>query len=471
MTAYLIASLVLAAIFLAGSLVSSVEHRAAVVRLTAPAGVLVGLALALWGGDAWRTLGSSRDLMVLAGLAVVLGWWLVLALDRIEGHASQAALFGVAAAALPLFAATQWLVPALMFLAAIALATVLSAYLDKAGAAAACWAVGLCLIAGALYLAAGDGWARPGSLEGTEAALLMAGVGVLLWPLDLPGSWRAAGRASAAAIPLLHAAAFAALAAAGLASQPWAASGVLAVAVMTTLWQEIRSGGEPSPGALSTGACLAAALAVPSLAVPAGIAAVFGATVGSLGAPHVLGTALLGGVVPLSSGWLVLLAAITRSFGSAGGSADLADRLPWLVLAGLAPVVLVAGSLGIAVWTKGVRRAGRLRTVAGEGPLVLSLLGTAFPGAILRLGDSPLGTGRGVTWLLLVALAAGGTTAWILHTRAPATQPAPGASPSVGPPQAGRPERFAALAGLVLTAALGLFAAFVTVMGLKVGFL
>lgn len=476
MTLYIVVSLALAAALAVATYFSRVEYRAAAVRLLSLGGIIAGISLAVGGGNAaWRTLGDERDLVVLAGVAVAAGWALVLALDHVEGHATEATCLAVAACALPLVLAGEWLVPVLMFMAAIAVGAALASHAARNGALVLQLAAGLGLLAAALVTARGDVWARPTSLDGTDAALLIAGAAVLLCPLDRVGGWRAAGYPNAAILPLLHAAAFGVLAAADLAPQPWAASGVLAVTLASSLWHGIRSPEGFAPGPLAVGAALAAALLAPELAVSAGIAAVLSSAIGALGAPYGSGAALVGGAVPLTAGWLVLLAAISKAFRLAGGSEDLVDRLPWLAFVSLAPLVMTAGIVGTVRWMAAARSSGRLRTFAAEAVLLYAVLSVGWPEQMLRLQGSPLGDPSKVFWLVVLALLAGGGVTAYLSAREAATKDEPEASvamePTRTPPQPGSIDRWAGLAGWAGVAAVVGITTFLTLQGLKVGFL
>lgn len=476
MTLYVLVSLALAAALAGATFLSRVEYRAAAVRLLSLVGIIAGASLAVGGGDTtWRTLGDERDLFVLAGLAVAASWTLALALDHVEGHAVEAACLAAAGCALPFVLAGEWLVPVLMFMAAAAIAGALAGHAGRSGELVLQLAVGLGLSAAALISARSDAWARPRSLDGTEAVLLIAGVAVLVCPLDRLGGWRAAGYPAASFLPLLHAAAFGILAAADLAAQPWAASGVLAVTLASSLWHGICSPERFAPGPLATGAALAAALLAPGLAVPAGIAAVLSSSVGALGAPYGLGAALAGGAVPLTAGWLVLLAAIAEAFRFAGGSADLVDRLPWLAFVSLAPLVMTAGIVGTVRWMAAARPSGRLRALAGEGALLYAALSVGWSEQMLRLDGSPLGERSKVFWLVVLALLAGGGMTAYLSAREAATKDEPEAShvvePARPPLAPGSIDRWAGLAGWAGVVALAGMTTFLTLEGLKVGFL
>ena len=476
MVLYVVISSVLAGALAAASFFPRVEYRAAAVRLLSVAGVVVGAGLAIFGGDgAWRTLADDRSLFVLAGVAVAAGWALALALDRVEGHAVEAACLAAAACALPFAISGEWLVPVLMFLAAVAVGAAIAAHAGRNGAFLLQIGVGLGLVAAASIMARGEAWARPASLDGTEAALLIAGVVVLVLPLDRIGGWRVAGYPAAAFLPLLHALAFGVLALADLAPQPWAASGVLAVTLASSLWHGIRSPEDSAPGPLVAGAALAAALLVPELAVPAGIAAVLSSSVGALGAPYGLGAALVGGAVPLTAGWLVLLSAISKAFRLAGGSGELVDRLPWLLFVSLAPLAMTAGIVGSVRWIRVARGSGRLRAFASEGVLTYAALAVAWPQQMLRLEGSPLGDRSKVFWLIVLALVAGGGLAAYLSAREAATKDVPEASPLEMAPRTtlapGSIDRWAGLVGWAAVAGLVGMTTFLTLEGLKVGFL
>ena len=472
MRLYLASSFFLAAILVAAAYVDRVEYRAAAVRLLAPVGALFGAGLAIGGGSvAWRTLGAERDLLVLTGVAIAAGWVLVFVLDRVEGHAAAAGCFGIAACALPLVTAGEWLAPVLMFLGVVAVAVAIAAHLGRSGALLLQIGAGLGLAAAGVILARADGWARPASLDGVEGGLLMAGAALLVWPLDRSGGWRAGGHPAAAALPLLHGLAFSLLAAADLAPQPWAASGVLGATLASALWHGIKAPGSFVPGPLATGAVFAAALLSPGLAVPAGIAAVLSSSIGALGAPYGISAGLIGGVVPLSAGWLVLLTAISRAFEPAGGSADLTVRLPWLTFVSLAPLVMTAGIVGSVRWVREAAPAGRLRAFAADGALLFSVLAVLAARPLLRLDASPLGVRTNVVWLIVLALLGGAAAAAVLQARRPETDEVLQPLTSMEIPEQGRLDRIAAWIGWTGVAALAGIATFLTFEGLKVGFL
>lgn len=476
MPVYLGAALLFAALLAGASYLHLVEYRAAAVRLIGFAGVILGIGLAIGGANSpWRTLTGDRDLMVLAGVGIAAGWALILSLDQVEGHAAAAACLAVGACALPFIATSAWLAPTLMFLALFAVAAALSAHLEKHPVLLAQGALGLGFVGAGLALARGESWVRPSSFGAPETALLIVGAVILVWPLDRFGGWDAAGRPAAAFLPLLHAAAFAALAAADLGPQPWAASGILAAALGSALWHGVRSPERFRPGPLAGGAALAAAVVIPELAVPAGIATVLASTSAALGAPYGFGAGFLGGAVPLTASWLVLLTAVSRAFRLAGGSAELTDRLPWLVFVSLAPLVMTAGVIGAVRWVRQARLSGRLRAFAGEGALLVSLLAAALPAPLLRLVSTPLGERGRVLWLVIVAALAAAGAGSYMQSRSPATETVSeeSVSPARREPERGPTwfRRGAEWAGWAAVAAVAGMTVFLTFKGLKVGFL
>lgn len=441
-----------------------VRRRA--VEAASVAGVLLGVALVIAGqADAgeWRSVAFEARSTTPSGFVVAAAWLVTGALAA-RIRVTEAALTGVAASGLVLALNGRYVVPSLLFwlCASLALAATAGsrprwALLAVSDAALCCGAV--------LHVVNEDTWGF-GSVEGAPLAALAVAAAVraaafVVWG---PGKEAAAVLVAGGGVALVSAHAGSAETSAALAF----AVAAVAVAVAALL----RS--ETGPRLLATwGAALALAVcfASPADAPVAGAAAALAIAAAALW-PYTAGRggvarALMVAAAPLTPGFVVVsggaLAAFERAT-TAGGDAG------WAIVAVLLPAALVAGAVLGA-------RVARTDAPAFAPEAILAtwaLLGAAIAVGIVPslVGDAGLlGDSGGTLALQILALVAGAAGAIGVRRWSPSMEPRPVLGPPAETPSAPvLPQRaewvIAGVAALVVVAT-----AWLTVAGLRVGFL
>ncbi|MFN2389126.1 MAG: hypothetical protein ABR575_05900, partial [Actinomycetota bacterium] len=210
--------------------------------LAATGMALAGALFLVRGPDAaWRGATLDPHAAALAAVAIGCGWlvfWRA-SVDLGRDAFIVAALVGAASSGLALFAATDWVVPALLFWGCNSAALVVLA--GRAGARWATWplvaASDLALAGGALVAQHASGaWTFPGAPEGAAAWLLGAAVALRSGALPRVGPWGLVHGASAPGVPLAIGGAFLLAVRAGLGARPWVAAGAIALSVALAVW-------------------------------------------------------------------------------------------------------------------------------------------------------------------------------------------------------------------------------------------
>lgn len=329
---------------------ASREIRSRVVMAVAGAGVLLGLILVLTDGTDWRTMSLQRPGAAIAGVAVAAAWVVVAALDLGRGHVEHAVFAGVAGSGLVGFSLNDWVVPALLFWGCSSFALLLLVRREH-GRGLVLASVGLSdllLIAGlSLDASTTEAWALPGALDGLPFALVATAAVIRSGAVPALGGWGLLGSPTAAALPLMTGGSFAMLEATAGRSQPWLAVVMLAAGLATSAVTILRESPWMSaigawPVSLSMGATLLApaAGAGASVAAVLAVAAVAVWPYASTGGRRSRG--LLLAFAPATAGFGVIALALSRAFDRSRGSGT-EDSLAWTLAAALLPVALAAG--------------------------------------------------------------------------------------------------------------------------------
>lgn len=451
----LLGALVLPAAFLPGP----TRRRAIEVASVLGAGLGVALVFAGESGAAgWRTVGFEPRFAAPAGVAAAAAWVVTGALAGRRGRAEEVALTGVAATGLVLAATGRYVVPALIFWLCSSAALAAAARVRGRWIWAVLASSDAAVCVAALGRATGDdAWAFGGAATGLTLAALAAGA-VVRGAAHL-------GPVPAATAPLLTGGALV-LAARAATAEPWAAAAVLAGAGAALVF------GRTGPGVAATwvtAVAIASCFVAPELAPLAGVTAVLATTLFALW-PYTQGRggvarALATSLVPLTAGFGIVFAASGEAFERATASAS----LPWTLVAILLPATLAAGVVLGGRTSRADAREFLPEAVLATWLLLAGIVGLAlFP---KMAGDAaPLGDSGGVFALQVVALAAGAAAGVGARRSGVTVEPAYRTLDLAGPPVAELP-RPAAWVALALAVATVAASGWVTVSGLRVGFL
>ncbi len=454
------------------------EGRSRLVGIAGSAGVVLGVALffARHAEAQWRTTTVTPGPVAAAGLAVACAWLLLLVLDRARGDWQTAALTGVAACGLILFAANRWVVPALLFWVASSIALATTA--REATGRVQLWlqlAIGDALLIGALVSNAviDETWSLPSSTRSTTfwlvaaAAILRAGI------VPRIGAWAVADRVPHV-LPLLGGGSFVLLTGVADNEEPWLALALILGALAIALRSLVVARTELAfLGAWPVALMLATLLVVPGAPWQAGAAGLLGLTVVLLW-PHALGRAqvergLMVAFLPPTAGFSAVVAAAVATFDRATATSSIIRSAPWTGVTALLPAALAAGLL------LGVRVSRRIEAERYEPAAVIAtwlvLLAAVVAGLWPRFALE--GSAIRVFTLHIVALSVGVLAA--RSVRASATAAAPIGHTSDFAPHAlelpSSASRTAMWAAAALGAAASAGVAWLTVRGLQVGFL
>jgi hypothetical protein len=324
----------------------------------------VGAAAALFllrhSGAEWRTTLIRPGPAVAAAVAAACAWLLVGVLNPGEGQWQRATLTGVAATGLALFAANEWIVPALLFWAAhsaalwflfedhpqSATARMLQAISDVAFVAAL-----------TTHAISEETWTVPGEADGIVFGLAAVAAVIRVGLLPLVTTDTAEGR-SGPELPLVAGGAFVLVTGLAEAEQPWLGLALVVVAFAMGLWCVLR--GRLDLGVISAWGpvvMLAVLFVVPGAPWQAAAGGLFTLTAALLW-PHALGRAqiergLLLALVPPAAAFSAIVVAAVATFDQSTAGKTLIDAIPWAAVTALLPGVL---ALGIALGTRVARQ-------------------------------------------------------------------------------------------------------------------
>ena len=400
--------LAVVALFSAGS---EPEGRARFLRGLAIAGAVCGLALFFAGPllEGWRTTSFSPSTVRIAGVAIAAGWIMVAVEEdtRNAGRWDVAALTGVAASALALFATNEWIVPALLFAGIASLGIVL--LLDRGSLARLVAVLGIASLVAVLIWRVFDTtqWSLPMPAPTpilwvtVASAVAFAAVPILTEPkrsIVLPAS------------PLALGLAFAIFASVARGGGPVVGLLLVAVAVAASvrvLTTKTASHRLVLLWVVSLTIGLAALSASPYVITRAAVAGLLAAGALTLW-PLALGRAqiergLLVAFVAATAGFNAIAAAATYAFERGSSFERVLEAAPWAGVAAVLPVALAGGVvLGASVGRNDEpEEFVPAAVVATWAFVVLTVMVGVFP----YLGAAT-GTARGVT-LYVVAVLAG----------------------------------------------------------------
>jgi hypothetical protein len=483
--------------------------RRKLVVLVAGAGVALSIAL-LAASESLAEWRSTEPTSLAAPVAVTLACaWVMAALTPPTAMSWRVgALVGVAGAGLVVAATSAWSVPALLFweCQSIALAAVAAPARRRASVWVALFASDGALVAVLIaHALEAEGWRLPADLDGWPMYALIAASVVRSGVLPRLASWGLVETQSAPALPLMTGGAFVLLGPALGSAEPWPAAGLLALATALFAWQLVEH--EVNSALVGSGVVavmMGASLALPAALPAAAIGALVAVTLLTLwplagpgaGPARALATAL----VPPLAGFVALGAAGTDALTRAADATEVTVVVPWgvvsvLVFVTLALAVSVAARIaraesGVAA-AASERGGGRAPKTAGASVLSfarrepVALASGLLAAASVGVSVAPLDVvGRGEiaglpvrsAGLLAAAAALGAVGAGAARRRAGALAPEAVAGPPpsfapLGPAPGGRIDRALVWAAVSLAAGVVGATGWITVEGLRVGFL
>ena len=470
-------------VFMLFTLPLPAADRPRLIRFGAFAGMAAAVGLFFFrGADAsWGAATLRPGSAAVVAAAILCAWTLVAAVASASGRWDVGALVGAAGTGLALFAASDWVVPALLFWVVVSLAT--AASLPPERRSGEVWlALALsdaCLVGGLVASSLeAETWTMPEAVEGWLLMPLAAAVILRTGVLAGAGIWGSGAGAQVALLPLVIASGFALLPSVSTGTEVAIALGLLLVAIGLAAWTVSATVPRVAiVGSWLSGMMLAVAWIAPEVLARAGVAAVLGVTAVALW-PASAGRAqaergLLLAAVPLTVGFGVVVGGAAASFERATTSGSVLESAPWSAFAALLPVALAAGV------TMAAALARRLEPERYEPAAVLATWGIAAIALVLGISPRPdlafSGGGAAATrgmWLYVVALAAAAAAARYIGPRGPlvamkeASMPHPAAPVLSGPVARG-----AAIAAAVAGGAAATAVAWFTYTGLRNGFL
>jgi hypothetical protein len=472
------------------------EIRDKVVRVLCAAGAGVGIALFLArrSGDTWRSVVIEPETAVLAGVAVAVAWVIAAVLLDEDDRWRAAALVGAGSTALVLFATTTWIVPALLFWALTSL--VAGAIALTLRAPAEMW-IGivfsdLCFAAGMIgHVLDSDAWELPSPVAGRAFWFLLAAAILRVGAVPRFGLWRSLGSSAAVALPLLAGGGLVLAAGPAGRVEPWAAVGLLVLALAQAVWGALRQrlevaniAGWPSAIAL---ALIYVAPAVAELAGTAALLALGCLVLWPIASGHAQPErGLLLTLVPPTAVFGAIVYVATRAFDVSTTLDASLESAPWIAVTALIPLVMASGVLLAA--RVGRERAAEVRhawPVGATRLFVAASVAIGFVPGALELPDDVIGSQRSFLTLMAVALGVAALAGWAWNLRHPDHRRAPVPEPTVSPvaPPTSRDarafrstdvplvERVLGIVALALALATFVAIGWITYEGLSQGFL
>lgn len=464
------------------------------------AGFSVALFIFAGSGDTWRTIGLAPEATVIAS-ALFCAWLSVAVTAGVRAQWRPIAHVGIASCGLTLAVTNNWIVPTLLFWVASSLA--LAALLRGRRGPLFAWC-GL-FISDAAFVAGlvgfsleNDVWQLSGSLTGWQLYCVLGAAIVRSGALPGIGAWGFLGPTSASAIPLLTGSSFAAVSLVTAPADRAAAVVALVLSLAFGIWSVARRGLSMSMvGSSAIALLLGCALVSPQALPVAGLGAVVAATGVALWPPALgrgsVERALLLAPFPLSSAFLGVAIAGAATLATAFTAEGAIDKVSWAALGFLliaAAVACGAGAARVATHSPAIdgdvpadqnpeRHEIWPRTQLAWTVIVLrvfalgSVAAALFAPEVFETSERlPLASDRDLG-LFGAAVLAAGLFAWVGGRR-----PSPHVQPRTEPVSRGRPEPAGRLIPRLLTAAVLVLAigvagavGFLTVEGLRVGFL
>lgn len=443
-------------------------------RWIAGTGVVSGTGVLIFRSSlgTWRGFAIGSDEAAVTGLAIACAWGLVISLDLGAARWWTGGLVAVAAAGLVGMAASQWVVPALLFGLCLFIAThlALSRASRTAGLVVAVADAGLVavLLSDAI---ARDQWSVPSSVSGLLVLALLTSCAARAGLVPRMGSLGVLGTPAAALGPIAVGLSFVVVLRWVASAQPAAAAAALAIALGVVAWSVLRRKLDPAIcGSWPVALCAALVLASDRVGAVAACAATIGVTAmilwpDALGRGRLARGFLVSGVAP-SITFGAIATAAHDSFEHAMGGGDPSQVAAWLVFSALLPVVSASG-IALGVFAARAEPAGGYHPEAVFMTWILAAASVAV-GVVLDVGKV-FGVLGGTPAAILLGVALLGGAAALVRTDGEATDLPPSATVFLGPPM-----QIGAW-GDVLTVAIGVGTAvavgWLTVQGLEVGFL
>jgi hypothetical protein len=316
-------------------------------------GAAAGLALVFAPDIAWRTTVLDEASALIVGGSIACAWVLAAVLGPAWERWRTGALVGVASTGLALFAANQWVVPALLFWLIAGLATIALSLRPGGQGVAAAW-IGVAdaaVVAGLVgYAVIESSWSLPAAVTGWPRWVIFAGALARAGAIPRIGIWQTLRSAAAACLPLAAAGAFVVIHRFVGGPLPWAGVGLLAAGVAVLAWN-LRSGALAASivGPWPILLMLAAAVISPAAGGRAGLSAclvitlvaLWPSSAGRARVPRGIALAFL----PPFVGFGVVLSAAVVAFDRAAAAPTSLRSAPWTGAAAILPLAVAGGTL------------------------------------------------------------------------------------------------------------------------------
>lgn len=360
-------------------------------------GIAAGVGLVIADGHAWRTTLLDESSALIVGSASACAWLLAAVLGPAWERWRAGALVGVASTGVALFAANQWIVPALLFWLAAGVAVAVLTLRPGGQGVAFLWmgAADAAVVAGLVMHAVDTGsWRAPGLLSGVARWLVFGGGLARAGVLPRIGIWQTLRSSAAAMLPLAAGGSFVAMHRFVGGPLPWAGVALLAAGVVVLAWSLRAAALSASTlGAWPVLLMLAASVISPAAVGRAGLScclavtlvALWPSSAGRARVPRGFALAFL----PPFVGFGVVVSAAVVAFDRAAGAPTSLHSAPWTGAAAILPLAVAGGALlglNAALQSRAAPRerpAGLATWLVAAGSLVA---GFVSPGGFLAPG-------------------------------------------------------------------------------------
>ncbi|HEY7874184.1 MAG TPA: hypothetical protein VIG64_03570 [Actinomycetota bacterium] len=359
-------------------------------------GTAAAVVLVFVEGD-WRTTAIDDDVARVVGAGIACAWVLAAALGPAGERWRTGALVGVASAGLALFAANEWVVPALLFWLVSSVALVLLVSRPRGQGVAALW-IGVAdaafVVAVVAFALERETWALDGALTGWPRWLVLASLLARAGAVPRFGVWQSLRSPAAAAMPVAVAGSFVVMARLFGGPSPWVGVALLAAGVAVLALSLLgRALVASTVGAWPVLLMLAAAAISPATVGRAGVAgclavalvAAWPSSAGRARIPRGLGIAFL----PPFVGFGVVLSAAIAAFDRAADAPTTLGSAPWTGAAAILPLALAGGvvlGLNAALQSRAAPREPAPALVTWALAVAALAAGFLDPGAVGGLG-------------------------------------------------------------------------------------